>query len=236
MGPADVRSTDIEAALAALEASGARAFDAASCDCARSLLGRAGDLPLRARELLLDRVQHHIERLSTRLRESRAQAEQRLRRVEQRHGHLPSLRGAIERGELIDVRRTLRRLDGTPAREERRIAIPERGAREYEAAFAELAASFVVAEAVDTVPENAGPYNSLRIATDLLACIGEVSPLYLTAQLTRLDELGRMLLLPEVPIPGNQPPAPAPRKSRGVGKTTPGTRRARVRRADARKA
>lgn len=196
--------------LDALEARGARAFDAVECECVRELIARAGALNARAAALLLPRAQERLQRLHERFDADRAQTAERLGVAEQLHGDLPQLRAAFERGELSHVRRALRRLRSTPPR--RRANHHERCARQYDAALAELLGSITVAQAVDTVPEHSGPYNSLRIATDLLACISAVSPIYLTAQLTRLEELARMLALPAPPEP--------PRPSKAVQRRT----------------
>ena len=196
--------------LDALEARGARAFDAVECECVRELIARAGALNARAAALLLPRAQERLQHLHERFDADRTQTAERLGVAEELHGDLPQLRAAFERGELSRVRRALRRLCSTPPR--RRANHHERCARQYDAALAELLGSITVAQAVDTVPEHSGPYNSLRIATDLLACISAVSPIYLTAQLTRLEELARMLALPAPPEP--------PRPSKAVQRRT----------------
>ncbi|HKP60247.1 MAG TPA: DUF2894 domain-containing protein [Polyangiales bacterium] len=207
--------TGIERALCELEARGGRAFDRAECQCVRELLGRAKALNPRAAALLLPRVRERLSHLTERFDTQRAQASERLSAAEQVHGVLPQLQAAFERSDLSRVRRALRRLRSTPAR--RRRNDRERCANLYETALGELAGSFTVAQAVDTVPEHSGPYNSLRIATELLACISAVSPIYLTAQLSRLEDLGRMLTLPGPPEPPrpSKPPSskPPPRKS-----------------------
>ncbi len=71
----------------------------------------------------------------------------------------------------------------------------------YEDSVAALVASFALARAVDVVPEDAGPYNPLRIASTTLDRMREVSPFYLTVQLNRLEELASLLALPELPAP-----------------------------------
>jgi hypothetical protein len=202
-----VELTDL---LDALEARGARAFDAVECDCVRELIARAGALNERAAALLLPRARERLQRLRGRFDADREQTAERLGVAEALHGDLPQLRAAFDRGELSHVRRALRKLCSTPPR--RRANHHERCARQYEAALAELLGSITVAQAVDTVPEHSGPYNSLRIATDLLACISAVSPIYLTAQLTRFEELARMLALPAPPEPP-RPSTAAPRRT-----------------------
>jgi hypothetical protein len=201
---------DLERALDELEARGARAFDAADCDCVRGLIARLNALDARASAVLLPRVRDRLRRLGERFEVQREQLAERLGAAEQLHGELPQLRAAFEQSELGRLRRRLRRLRSTPARP--RACDHERCEHHYETALGELAGSFAVAQAVDTVPEHSGPYNSLRIATQLLACISAASPIYLTAQLGRLEDLGRMLTLPAVPEPPRPSKSP-PRKS-----------------------
>lgn len=218
-----------ELALDALEAQGARMFDAASCDCVRTLITRAEQLGGRASELLAERAMVHAERLRERFERERATSQHHLTQLEQRRGRGPleALRDGLLRGEVTLVRRTLRRLASAPIKaapsELSRTARTRRGrsadaydsqqAADYEEALAELVASFALARAVDVVPEHAGPYNPLRIASDLLARMRAVSPIYLTAQLNRLEELASMLELPELPEPASKT---LPRKKRRV--------------------
>ena len=211
-----------ECALDALEADGARLFDAPSCDCIRTLITRAEELGGQAAALLAVRAQAHLERLRTRFDVARSETARLIDDAELRLGALPKLRALLARGELATVRRKLRRLASEPAplldrpqlakrREER-----QRGASDYEESLAELVASFALARAVDVVPEHAGPYNPLRIASDLLARMRTVSPLYLTSQLNRLEELASMMELPELPEPASKT---LPKKKRGALKS-----------------
>jgi hypothetical protein len=211
-----------ESALDALEADGARLFDAPSCDCVRTLITRAEELGGRAGELLVERAAAHVDRLRTRFFAARSEVERRITEAERHKGPLPVLRALLARGELVSVRRKLRRLTSEPPPA---LAPPERAAREqekqrgtndYEESLAELVASFALARAVDVVPEHAGPYNPLRIASDLLARMRTVSPIYLTAQLNRLEELASMMELPELP---EQASKTLPKKKRGALKS-----------------
>jgi hypothetical protein len=208
MGPAELTR-----ALDAFEARGGRAFDALECDFVRGLLTHVHALPPQAAALLLPRAAERLQRLQERFEASCRQTHERLEVAEELHGELPQLRAAVERGELSRVRRAVRRLYSTPPRA--RADHHSRCARAYDTAVTELLGSITVAQAVDTVPEHSGPYNSLRIATDLLACISAFSPIYLTAQLGRLEELARMLSLPAPAAPAAPPPPskPAPRRS-----------------------
>lgn len=219
-----VALAQLESELQALEASGARAFDSASCDCVRTLITRAGALQPTGAQLLAARAQAHMARLRERFDRARERAEQRLEVAEDTFGALPTQRAALARGDVSTVRRSLRRFNSVPPRLAgsalaRGDVERERGRRanEYEAALAELVTSMALARAVDVVPEHAGPYNPLRIASDLLARIRTVSPIYLTAQLKRLDELASMLSLPELPeLPSKaalQPRKHAPARS-----------------------
>lgn len=215
---------EIESALGELEARGARAFDAASCDCVRALTTRAQQLHAHGAQLLAARAEAHITRLTERFDAERERTQARLTAAEQRFGELPAQRAAFLRGELSDVRRTLRRFNTVPPQPAssalaRGDVQRERVRREseYEAALAELVTSMALARAMDVVPEHAGPYNPLRIASDLLGRIRAVSPIYLTTQLKRLDELASMLSLPELPeLPNKaalQPRKHAPARS-----------------------
>jgi hypothetical protein len=208
-----VELAGIEQALDALEARGARAFDAASCDCVRSLITRCEALEPRAAALLTQRAEVHVERLTLRFDKARADTERMLATAEEAHGPLPTQRAALARGELLHVRRALRRLGSLPARSTE-LTRGDRGKRasDYESSLAELVASLALARAVDVVPEHAGPYNPLRIASDLLERMRNVSPIYLTAQLNRLEELASMMALPELPEPASKT---LPRKRRG---------------------
>jgi hypothetical protein len=215
--------TDVERALDALEAVGARSFDMPACDCVRQLITRAEELGGRTAELLAQRAQAHLDRLRERFEHARSSTEHKLGALEVTHGPLHKLRETLAHGDVTLVRRKLRRLATAPikaAPAERKRAPRTREQRrdhaDYEESLAELVASFALARAVDVVPEHAGPYNPLRIASDLLARMRTVSPIYLTAQLNRLEELASMLELPELP---EQASKTLPRKKRGALKS-----------------
>jgi hypothetical protein len=212
-------------ALADLEGLGARGYDADSCDCIRALIERAAELDERASKHLLERAMDHVERLSLRMQRERQRTERLLEAIEAKYGELSTERHLLVQGELTTLRRKLRRLaSGTGASASTQVVLRQRHrvarTQDYETSRAELIAAFALARAADVVPEQAGPYNPLRIASDLLSRIRDVSPLYLTAQLQRLEELGSMLSLPELPAPVRKPPPPAikppPRPSRGA--------------------
>ena len=223
----------VATALAELEALGARRFDAASCACIQALIERAQELDERASGHLLERAMAHIERLSQRLQRERGRTELWLEAAEQKFGgELSSERYAFTQGDLLTVRRKLRRLaSGTGASASTQVVLRQRyrvsRTQDYETSRAELIAAFALARAADVVPEQAGPYNPLRIASDLLSRIRDVSPLYLTAQLQRLEELGSMLSLPELPQPVrksapvmSQPPRRSSRGQSAKSKTS----------------
>ena len=107
----------------------------------------------------------------------------------------------------------MRRLRSEPAFSQAPHAPGERRREtgEYEDALAEMVAALALARATDVVPEHAGPYNPLRIASELLARMGTVSPFYLTVQLNRLEELASLLSRPELPA---RPTRKLPRKRR----------------------
>jgi hypothetical protein len=205
-----------ERALDALDAEGARLFDAASCDCIRTLITRAEQLGGETARLLSLRVGAHLERLRERFTAARGATQRELAQLERREQPLPALRELLARGDVVRVRQRVRRLALSPLRPAtlaRERSARARGASEYEDALAELVASLALARAVDVVPEHAGPYNPLRIASDLLARMRTVSPIYLTAQLNRLEELASLLELPELPAPAGKV---LPRKRRGA--------------------
>ena len=206
---------EVVQALQTLEAAGARNFDADGCDCIRALLTRAAQLNERANSLLTERAHAHLTRLTERLERVRAQTSRVLTKLEEEHGELPTERSALARCELLDLRRQLRRRALQPPAANSSLVKTDRIAclQAFEASASELLASFAIARARDVVPEEAGPYNPLRIASDLLERIRDVSPIYLTAQLHRLDELGSMLSLPELPEPPNKIAAKKPRGS-----------------------
>jgi hypothetical protein len=202
--------TETERALDALEAEGARLFDAASCDCVRTLITRAEELGGRAGTLLGARAADHVARLGGRFRRMREEATQRL--VAQGERATPKLERALARGDVVPVRRALRRHARLPRPiEAHRVPARRQIMGTYDDALAELVAAFALARADESVPEDAGPYNPLRIASDLLSRMRAVSPLYLTAQLNRLEELASLLTLPELPA---EPSRTLPRKKR----------------------
>jgi hypothetical protein len=218
----------VENALEALETRGAFAFDAAGCQCVRQLVARAKTLDARAAALLACRANVHLERLSERFDNAQRDTEHKLARVEASHGALPRERATLEHGDLHALRRRLRHLEVVPQLpRSTEDTARERGRRsnEYSAAAADLVTAVALARATDIVPRHAGPYNPLRIASDLLARMRIVSPIYLTAQLKRLDELSSMLMLPELPEPPHKAPPPrkrAPvRSSRGARMSRP---------------
>lgn len=204
-------------ALEELEGLGARSFDAASCDCIRALVERAQELDARAADYLLDRALSHVYRLSERMRVAKARTQRWIEVAESRHGELTAERDMLARGELTRLRRKLRRLaSGTGASASTQVVLRQRNrlarVKDYETSRAELISAFALARASDAVPEQAGPYNPMRIASELLERIRDVSPLYLTAQLQRLEELASMLSLPDLPEPVAKP-APMPVKA-----------------------
>lgn len=204
---------EVERMLDALEAEGARLFDAPSCDCVRTLITQAEARAGRAGAILSARAADHVERLATRFRTARDAAAARIPPT----GDVPAqkLARALARGDVVSVRRALRRRARAPgpAIEARQLPAQRRATVVYDDALAELVAAFALARADEGVPEDAGPYNPLRIASELLSRMRTVSPLYLTAQLNRLEELASLLTLPELPA---EPSRTLPRKKRGA--------------------
>lgn len=236
----------VEARLDALEAEGARGFDAPACDCVRTLLTQAEELGGAVAERLAMRAGAHLTALSARLAADRTRVQAQLAAFEAKSEEvLPDLHKQLERGETTRVARTLRRIRSRPPRllsaipstalaridpnvpsseaagrgagPRTRISVRQKQALAYEDSVAELVASFALARAVDVVPEDAGPYNALRIASEALDKMRALSPFYLTVQLNRLEELASLLSLPELPSK-EPPPTALPRKKRGNAK------------------
>lgn len=233
-------TASVEQRLDALEARGARTYDAPACDCVRALLTRAEELGGGVAVRLRERAAAHLTSLETRFERDQRRVESALARSEQQLGEQPELRKRVERGELGFVSRRLRRLSALPPalvrvtaaapsapelRERTASASARPSARPlsdrrrrivaYEDSVAQLVAAFALARATDVVPSDAGPYNPLRIASELLDRMRAVSPFYLAVQLNRLEELGSLLSLPELPErPSEKPRAlrkPEPR-------------------------
>jgi Protein of unknown function (DUF2894) len=210
----------VETELAALEARGARGFDRDGCDFVRTLIARGEAAPQQAGALLLERARVHLAQLRERFDRALSRARENLEASEQVRGPLPAQRAAFERGEFSAMRRELRRLERATVVRREHLGPADlreqerRSAAEYRVAAAELNAQFTVARAVEEVPLHAGPYNPLRIATELLSRIGAVSPTYLTAQLQRFEELAVLLTLPEPP-PEPKPTPPPKKPPRG---------------------
>lgn len=222
---------EVEAALDSLEAEGARGFDAPACDCIRKLVTQAEELGGAVADRLTVRAEAHVVALRERMHADRTRVTTALEALEsEADEELPELRRQLSRGEITRVARTVRRLRNRPRRpahvpstalarlepapqgqlEKRpvsRVAARQKQALAYEDSVAELVASFALARAVDVVPEDAGPYNALRIASEALDRMRAISPFYLTVQLNRLEELASLLSLPELPKP--EPPTPA---------------------------
>jgi hypothetical protein len=208
----------LEHELERLEGRGARAYDAAACECVRALIDHAEQLGGEVGQRLHMRAAAHLEALQARFERDRLRIAAALEQAERTHGELPALRRRLEAGELITVARALRRRRVTAQPERRVGAAAPRAALErtrdalatrrrrqlaYEDSVAQLVASLALARANDGVPPDAGPYNPLRIASQVLDRMREISPFYLTVQLNRLEELASLLSLPELP------PAPA---------------------------
>lgn len=212
----------LEGELERLEGRGARAHDAASCDCVHALIEHAEQLGGEVAQRLHARAAAHLEALRARFERDRARVAEALEQAERVQGELPALRRRLEAGELIAVARALRRRRAATLPERRPHAAPPRTALErsrealatrrrrqlvYEDSVAQLVASLALARATDGVPAGAGPYNPLRIASQVLDRMRDISPFYLTVQLNRLEELASLLSLPELPpAPGKTLP------------------------------
>lgn len=210
----------MERELERLEGRGARAYDAPGCDCVRALIEHAEQLGGDVGRRLEARAAAHFETLRARFERDRERVAELLVQAERAHGELPALRRLLDTGELVALARALRRRRAVAVREpERRAAPAPRAALEraqdalttrrrrqlaYEDSVAQMVASLALARANDGVPADAGPYNPLRIASQVLDRMREISPFYLTVQLNRLEELASLLTLPELPAPSGK--------------------------------
>ncbi|MFT3921647.1 MAG: DUF2894 domain-containing protein [Myxococcales bacterium] len=220
----------------ALEAKGARGYDAPACDCVRALLTRAEELGGGVGAILVARAESHLSSLSARFDRDTARVRERLEHVQTDPDTAERLQNLLQRGDVVRVARTLRRIavqpvsrpqatsyetvaspapkpDSLPPPRGRNSQLPPRSLRKqravvYEDSVAALVASFALARATDVVPEDAGPYNPLRIASNTLDRMREVSPFFLTVQLNRLEELASLLALPELPAPPEEKALP----------------------------
>jgi hypothetical protein len=209
----DEQLDQLQAALDSFRAEGAGAFDDMSCACVEALIARARQLEPRPAELLGQRAGAHMTRLRERFAAASVVTAQRLEQTEQRVGALPREREALQRGAFASVRRALRRLGAGPQPQAALATVRDERKRrtsEYRSQLASYITTRAVARAVDGVPEQAGPYNPLRIASDLLVRISTFSPIYLSSQLQRLEELASLMGLPEVPQAAPPPPAAKP--------------------------
>jgi hypothetical protein len=208
----------VESALDQLEVDGARGYDAPACDCVRALLTRAEELGGAIAVRLVERADSHVESLRERLARDKQRVAARVSALEQRlSAEQPELRRAVERGDIVLASRRARRLTRRAELIVRGPELPARArrterVRAYEDSVAEMVASLSLARAVDVVPEDAGPYNPLRIASEALDRMRDISPLYLTVQLNRLEELATLLQLPELPRKEEVRPLPAKKK------------------------
>jgi hypothetical protein len=223
---APLASAELRAALLELEARGARTYDAPACDCVHALLARADELGGGVATRLAQRAGAHLDALRTRFDADRTRVAERLSACEQERGEQADLRRLVASGDLVRAARRLRKLRVLPAAAPRPLAVRQPSDRSYSRADARVATSFTranahvlrkrrvtayedsvaqmvatlaMARATDVVPEDAGPYNALRIASDALERMRAISPFYLAVQLNRLEELASLLTLPELP-------------------------------------
>jgi hypothetical protein len=201
--------------LAELEARGARGYDAPACDCVHALLMRADELGGGIAQRLSLRAHAHLSSLRARFDADSARVTQRLEAFEAERGEQTALRTVLASGDLVRVARRVRRLRAAPAAPTRALALKQPAGKgfaapgghslrrkrvtAYEDSVAQMVATLAMARATDVVPEDAGPYNPLRVASELLERMRAISPFYLAVQLNRLEELGSLLSLPELP-------------------------------------
>jgi hypothetical protein len=206
----------LRASLSELEARGARAYDALGCDCVRELLARAEELGGGVARRLCLRAEAHLSALGARFSGEADRVAARLKDYESERGEQADLREQLGSGELEQLARRLRRLRAAPPLRARPLSLKRtapggnfaragvstlrrKRVTVYEDSVAQMVATLAMARATDVVPEDAGPYNPLRIASEVLERVREVSPFYLAVQLNRLEELASLLSLPELP-------------------------------------
>jgi hypothetical protein len=239
----------VEQQLDALEARGGRAYDAPACDCVRTLLSRADALGGGVGARLRQRAAVHLDAIRQRFERDQQRLAAALAHSESAYGPQPELHKRLSSGDLSLVGRRLRRLQALPStaavaslasgakrapRSEPAAPVAGRGASllsdrrrrvvAYEDSVAELVAALALARATDVVPSDAGPYNPLRIASELLDRMRAVSPFYLAVQLNRLEELGSLLGLPELPAPNQEKPRALQKPLRKSTARKPGRR------------
>jgi len=216
----DALASATRAALRELEERGARAYDAPACDCVYALLARAEELGGGVATRLAQRAQAHVDALRARFEADRTRVAERLAACEEQRGEQAELRRLMASGELVRAARRLRKLRVLPASAPRPLAVygtraearpatsftrasahmaRKRRVSVYEDSVAQMVATLAMARATDVVPADAGPYNALRIASDVLERMRAISPYYLAVQLNRLEELASLLSLPELP-------------------------------------
>lgn len=214
----------VRARVAELVREGARAFDAPAVTLIENLLARADALGGAAGGLLRGRAMAYASRLEERLRTAKRRASALSTRFLDPRAHGDD----AETNPTDTIRRAYAAavLPPRPRRNETRVrtllaelaqrspsrvgGVDDEQARAsfdslrlasalYRESLAEVAASVAVARAEDDVPKIAGPYNALAIAARALRRMHTLSPLYLRAQLARLETLAALEPLDAAP-------------------------------------
>lgn len=214
----------LEARLDSLTRSGAAAWDGPGVQLVRRLLDAAAGAEGELCAHLAERAGRHLERLAQAFSGGRTQAEAGLQELlDLGVPDAPRLRAKLESGELLELqrlrRRHRRRSTAEPSLANRRDELEARAtargitspgtlaspsaellaATLYRDALAGANASLALARAAASVPEHAGHYNPVRVASRALEALGD-HPAYLRAQLARLEVVA---LLKELKTAGN---------------------------------
>lgn len=223
----DDRPDPLRLKLDHLARSEAGGFDPVGLRFARGLLDRADRHGGGAGAHLRARAAAHLEQLARRLADERRACTGQAAELAQRGFDPRAAEAAIDRGDLVAVRRAARRVRDRPARATgpaRRLdlipsAPPDGKQRRragrapaaasaleaYRAPLAELVTQLSLARSRRTVPAPAGPYNGRMVAAHLLEVLATLSPSYAHTQLERMNELAALTLLPEPPAPRKRP-------------------------------
>lgn len=229
-----VRLSELEQRLASLTQAGAAAWDEPGLQLVQRLTraARQADAALCAH--LQERAARHLDRLEEAFEANRAEAQASLQQlvalgvVDAAHGQAKLDAGALGEVQRLSKRHRFgrRRVDASfaarrPDLEARALlrGITSPGTLQapsaellaatlYRDAVAGASASLTVARAVAAVPEDAGHYNPMRVASRALEALSD-HPAYLQAQLARLEVVA---LLHPFTSPGKEPPPNATKR------------------------
>lgn len=230
-----------------------QAIDPVGLAHAGRLIERAESLPTGPRERLLVRAGEALARVRARAESAHRSAGERIDALEREGFEVTALRARLARGETLAVERAhrlrsvlgreVRRRD--PALEARLASIARRAGvdagpdltpealaaiagRLYRKAAAEASTGLLIERALRNRPVDAGRYHTGSVAASILLALRDASPVYMRAQLARLElaaEIRRFVAAFE-PLPEPKPAASrGGRSTRGASKATGSKRR-----------